>query len=845
VLRLAISSLLTASLVACSQPFVTLRDFTAGPGSWQINSRQGKQSQSRVLPAERNGDPCVELKAVFQSGWEAFKTAVPAGLVPKNHRALTFLAKGDPGVRAVEVRLGLADGSWWRATHKMEQAWTRCALRREEFVLCKGADHGETGAAPELASLRWLQFEPLVARKPGTYMVWVDEIQTTRHTMKPLPHTPYRPAHKNAWDFWFAQDGPDTHAFYLEYPDAATQPDQSGRHGHQWIGHAVSRDLWHWREVGPALEPGKGNWQTEGLATGSVVRAEDGWYMLHTCRGLGKSGLALARSQDLTHWEKLGDGPVVRAGTVFDFPWQDATIRLRPLADPYIYPEKRDGWWVMICNSHVVGSGENERGATGMWRSRDLRQWEPYRVIAWPGTFERMETSQIWENAGHWYLYFGGGHTQHGNANYIYQADAWDGVYTARPWSKIDLPDGNYFYIGKVIQRPEGDVFLAGQSYSSLSAPYPLAYGDNGAVSLSDPGAPAVATRLVSVCQSTPGPASAAYPRNTEGSLLVRRDGSYLLAFTRFEGEARDDSKASIVGTVSQDDGRTWGKPSVLQENTGGCNVMSASLLRLDNGTVLLGYIRKDSHASCTVFVRRSEDDGETFGDPIQVNSWQAYMGIVNDSLVQLSTGRLVCPIYFSKAPCWTPEEHYVARMCLSDDGGQTWHAAKTDVDCPKRGAMEPVVLEQLDGSLAMLIRTQMGAAFRSVSRDGGETWTPAERSPLPSQEAPIAVRRIPGRELSVAVWNADYQPGAKSHGGRRTSLRVAVSRDGFASPVVPHRLVHAKAETFSYPSISFTDKRLLLTYYVGSDEALVGGGTTARLSLRFQALDLAELLGQ
>jgi hypothetical protein len=272
---------------------------------------------------------------------------------------------------------------------------------------------------------------------------------------------------------------------------------------------------------------------------------------------------------------------------------------------------------------------------------------------------------------------------------------------------------------------------------------------------------------------------------------------------------------------------------------------MSASLLRLADGMVLLGYIRKDSHSSCTVFVRRSEDDGETFGDPVQVNSWQAYMGFVNDSLIQLSSGRLVCPVYFSQAPCWTPREHYVARMCLSDDGGRTWRAAKTDVDCPRRGAMEPVVMKRLDGSLLMLIRTQMGFGYRSTSQDGGETWTPGERSPLPSQEAPIALRRIPGTELALAVWNAGYRPDATSHGGRRSPLHLAVSRDDFAAPVTHHRLAHSETDTFSYPSVSFAGNRLLLTYYVGRDEALVGGGTTARLSLRFQALDLAELLGE
>lgn len=833
---------LGAAAGTCLEPTVTVCDFARGPGAWQINSPQGAASRSRVTKEERG----VRLEAVFESGWEAFKLPVPAGQIPADQQTLLFMAKAGPGARGIEVKLGMADGSWWRAQQGLGSEWQEAILRDHEFQCCHPPDAGPMADLPRFADIRWLQFEPLVARQPGTYMVWLDTIRTTRYAMKPAAHTPFRPAGKNAWDFWFAQDGATTHAFYLEYPDAIALPDQSGRHGHQWIGHAVSTDLWHWRELPPALEPGVGAWQTTGLATGSVVQDGDDWYMLHTCSGMNRGGLALARSRDLTTWEKLGDGPVIRGGTTFDFPWDNGTIQLRPLADPYLFPERQDGWWLMICNAHVVGAPEDERGATGMWRSRDLRTWEPYRVIAWPKTFERMETSQIWEHGGRWYLYFGGVHTKNGNANYVFLADRREGPYMAQPWSRLELPGGAYFYIGKRLRQADGrEVFLAGQSYSSLSAPYPLVYAENGTLALGEPGVPPVDSRVESLLRSTPGPASPEHPRHTEGSLLVRRDGTYLLVYTRFNGGARDDAQADLVGVTSRDGGTTWSEPQVVQANVGGCNVMSSALLRLADGGVLLAYIRKDSHQSCTIFVRRSEDDGATFGEPVQVNDWQAYMGVVNDSLVQLNSGRILCPIYFSRGPCWTPQEHYVARMVYSDDGGRTWQTAKTDVDCPRRGAMEPVVLERLDGSVLMLIRTQTGSVYQSVSLDGGETWSPAVPSVLPSQEAPIAVRRIPGTDLAVAVWNAAYQAGARSHGGRRSPLHIAVSRDDFATPVQPLPVIASDTETFSYPSLAFAGDRLLLTYYVGHDAALIGGGSATRLALRFEALSLPALLGR
>jgi hypothetical protein len=43
--------------------------------------------------------------------------------------------------------------------------------------------------------------------------------------------------------------------------------------------------------------------------------------------------------------------------------------------------------------------------------------------------------------------------------------------------------------------------------------------------------------------------------------------------------------------------------------------------------------------------------------------------------------------------------------------------------------------------------------------------------------------------------------------------------------------------------SMAFDGDRLLLTYYVGEDHALVGGARETRLSLKFRTIDLPELL--
>ncbi|MBI4978601.1 MAG: hypothetical protein HZC28_14065 [Spirochaetes bacterium] len=294
-----------------------------------------------------------------------------------------------------------------------------------------------------------------------------------RGAVNTLAIVPYRSPGNNLWDFWFARNDNTYHAFYLEYPDSKSLPDQSQRHGRQWVGHATSADLVHWQEQPTALfETGKG------IATGSVVRHEGKWYMLVTHKGF-----SLAESDDLRTWLWTDGNPVYR-NEVLSGDWQGAKVSFRLLADPYIYPEQRDGFWYAAVNAHIQGAKEGERGAQVLIRSRDLRAWEGYKVCAWDRNYERMETSQIWEHAGRWYMYFGAVYQparKNASVNLIYMAKSFDGPYEAQPWSEMKLPVKGY--IGKRIVAPDGnDVFLMGQTYNALSKPISMKYGVDGMI---------------------------------------------------------------------------------------------------------------------------------------------------------------------------------------------------------------------------------------------------------------------------------------------------------------------------------------------------------------------------
>ena len=331
--------------------------------------------------------------------------------------------------------------------------------------------------------------------------------------------------------------------------------------------------------------------------------------------------------------------------------------------------------------------------------------------------------------------------------------------------------------------------------------------------------------------------ATDAHPRNTEASCVVRDDGTLLLAWSRFAAGARDDSQAAIAGITSADQGATWSQPFVLKENDGRMNVMSPSLLALASGDLVMLHLRKDSHSSCTGFLRRSTDGGRTWSEAVRVTPNDAYNGVVNDALLQLPSGRLLAPMQ-TGPECWSPREHYVALACYSDDDGRSWQTSRNHVDVPQRGAMEPGIVQRRDGSLLMYLRTQLGRQWGSVSEDAGESWSEPFELNIVSPEAPAKIRSLPDGRW-VLVWNHSHVAGA-NHSGPRRPLSLAMSADEGSTWTGERALEDDAAFTYAYPSICLVGDRLLISYYRTPEQSGLGQEhQEARLDLMLQRVSL------
>jgi beta-fructofuranosidase len=156
--------------------------------------------------------------------------------------------------------------------------------------------------------------------------------------------------------------------------------------GPKYWGHAVSRDLVHWKNLGIALAPTPGGPDKNGCWSGSAVIANGVPTLVYTgatwsaenefserAKGLIPERQLVAVAVDpsdvnLKKWSKISENPVLTAP-----PPEMKAVGWR---DPSLWKEG-DTWYM------VIGSGEIGQGGMALlYRSRDLRKWTYLHPLA-------------------------------------------------------------------------------------------------------------------------------------------------------------------------------------------------------------------------------------------------------------------------------------------------------------------------------------------------------------------------------------------------------------------------------------------------------------------------------
>ncbi len=326
-------------------------------------------------------------------------------------------------------------------------------------------------------------------------------------------------------------------------------------------------------------------------------------------------------------------------------------------------------------------------------------------------------------------------------------------------------------------------------------------------------------------------PWSAAHPRHDHQLIFPLDDRRLMLVWCEYyaaapshlkrrpttkSNQARDDMPCRISAKISTDRGRTWSSTMTLQENRWKRNVKHPNLIRLSKTEILFTFVGWDDEAQRNVFYRRSEDNGESWGDIEQISEPGWYCNNA-DRAVRLSSGRVLLPAHGPYSSRYIGAEPYRGGssklhgfMFYTDDGGATWHRSENSMTAPGRGCHEPTVVELKDGRLLCFLRNTNQRLFQSHSEDGGLHWSTPQPTQLPAPESPSLLKRIPSTGDLLLLWNNI----ASKSNWPRTPLSAAISKDegrtwgGFLD--IDNRSDHDAA----YPSVTFVDDEALVAYY-------------------------------
>jgi sialidase-1 len=265
-------------------------------------------------------------------------------------------------------------------------------------------------------------------------------------------------------------------------------------------------------------------------------------------------------------------------------------------------------------------------------------------------------------------------------------------------------------------------------------------------------------------------------------SLLVTTRGA-LLAFCEGRKKGRGDSgDVDLLLRRSADGGRTWDKARVVWDDGDNTCGNPCPVVDRRTGTVWLlmthnlgadteaRILDGTSKGTRTVWVTKSDDDGKTWGRPVEITrdvkrpdwTWYATGPGVG---IQTRTGRLVIPCDNCVKGTRVRQSHVIT----SDDGGKTWKLG--GVVGPQ--CNESQVAERTDGALLLTMRSYRGTNRRlvAVSKDGGDTFSrPEEDAALIDPVCQASLVRGPGEKGGLLFSN----PAST----RRERLTVRLSTD-------------------------------------------------------------------
>lgn len=278
----------------------------------------------------------------------------------------------------------------------------------------------------------------------------------------------------------------------------------------------------------------------------------------------------------------------------------------------------------------------------------------------------------------------------------------------------------------------------------------------------------------------------------------------WVCCFTGGDKEPHEENR--ILTLTSSDDGETWSAPVVREDPAGGTRAFDPCLFLAPGGRLWLYYNRACLdplvHELWAAINERPDDPTSPFGARHVIDLGVPYAFRINKPTIT-SWGEWYLPVTYSERPVpgWFGSAEHRQGVAISSDEGATWtlHGA---VEAPP-WALENMIVERLDGSLWMLMRTGAGRLWESHSTDRGRTWSPGGPTEIVNPGSRFFIRRLAsGRLLLINSPRPDA----------RTSLTAQLSDDDGRTWSPP--LVLDERPAVSYPDACFApDGRIYAVY--------------------------------
>ena len=232
--------------------------------------------------------------------------------------------------------------------------------------------------------------------------------------------------------------------------------------------------------------------------------------------------------------------------------------------------------------------------------------------------------------------------------------------------------------------------------------------------------------------------------------IVVTKSGTLLAYCEARKSGAGDWAEIDDLLRRSADGGSTWDAPRLIATAppNAGRNPAPVALKIKESGKTTnnpiaiadpvgsaVHFLYCVNYARC--FYMRSDDDGRTFSQPVEITSaFESFRTHYNWKVIatgpghgiRLASGRLVVPVWMSLGTGSNGHHPSCVATIYSDDEGKSWHAGQIVVDnTPAMPNPNETAIAQLDDGRVMLnIRNESPKNQRLVttSPDGGADWS-------------------------------------------------------------------------------------------------------------------------